>query len=273
VTETLLIEIARIAVGPRLRGVDAGWVEILAASISEQGLIAPVQIGAADEHGQHMLIAGAHRLAAMVKLGKRTVPAVIFEGDALAAEVREIDENLARRELSVLDRGVFLSRRKALWEAMHPETRHGGRGLSPKMDNLSNFDRCYQRYTAEAGRMLGTSEKTVRRLLMRADRIAPDVRARIATHKIADIGRDLDLLADLAAEEQRGVVEFLFGPDAVSTIAAAILKYRGEDKELRAALSGFDRLAAAWGRASTEERRTFVHHFRASLRDLFGDNS
>jgi hypothetical protein len=268
-TETLLIEIARIAVGPRLRGVDAVWVDILAESIREHGLVTPVHVGVADDHGQHMLIAGAHRLAAMVKLGKRSIPAAIFEGNTLAARLLEIDENLMRLELSVLDRGVFLAERKIIWDTLHPEKGHGGDRVSASRTKMST---CFERYTIEAGRRLKKSDRTVSRLISRAQRIAPDVQQRIAFHPVSNLGRDLDLLAQLPADEQRGVVEFLFGADAVSTVAAAILKYRGEDKEAAAPLTGFDRLVAAWGRASAEEQRGFVHHLRASRRDLFGEN-
>lgn len=269
-TETLLIEIARIAVGPRLRGVDAGWVETLAASIAEHGLISPVQIGTADERGNYPLIAGAHRLAAMAKLGKRTIPAVINERDALGMRLLEIDENLMRRELSALDRGVFLSERKEVWEALHPETRHGGPRIRGQVASVST---CFERYSAEAARRLGTGERTIQRMVARAGRIVPDVRARISSHQISDNGRELDALAELSPEEQRAVVEFLFGPDAVATVAAATAKYRGESRERAERISQVDRVLAQWGRCTAEEQRTLSLHLRATRRDLFGDPS
>ena len=48
--------------------------------------------------------------------------------NGLVAEMAELDENLMRRELTVLQRAEMLARRKQLYEALHPEAKRGVAG-------------------------------------------------------------------------------------------------------------------------------------------------
>ena len=52
--------------------------------------------------------------------------------DADESAMIEIDENLARAELSALDRALFIAARKALHERLNPAARHGGDRKSGK---------------------------------------------------------------------------------------------------------------------------------------------
>jgi ParB family chromosome partitioning protein len=47
--------------------------------------------------------------------------------DGLRAEFAEIDENLIRNELTVLERGEYLARQKEIYEALHPEAKEYAR--------------------------------------------------------------------------------------------------------------------------------------------------
>ena len=113
------------------RPLDEGKVTTLAKSISEIGLLQP--IGLLDSG---RLIYGGHRLAAYRELGLAAIPAVILTLDDLHAELAEIDENLQRSTLTVLETCKALARRKDIYETLHPDTRpitkRGGPGRGKK---------------------------------------------------------------------------------------------------------------------------------------------
>jgi ParB family transcriptional regulator, chromosome partitioning protein len=95
----------------------------LQRSIAAIGLLNPIVVTA-----DKTLVAGLHRLRACAALGWKEIPATVVPLSAIDAELAEIDENLCRTELTVLERGEHLARRKALYLARHPETKVGAKG-------------------------------------------------------------------------------------------------------------------------------------------------
>ena len=59
-----------------------------------------------------VLVAGARRLAACKSLGWSEIPATVVELNDIDLELAEIDENLIREDLTALERGEQLLRRK-----------------------------------------------------------------------------------------------------------------------------------------------------------------
>src|SRR5262245_3297339 len=112
-----------VRVGTRLRSPDRD-LTALTESMSAVGLLYPIHVR--WEGGHYKLISGYHRLKAAKQLKWDAIPAYIFTGDALEAELIEIDENLIRKELTAAERSQHLARRKEIYEAAHPETKHGG---------------------------------------------------------------------------------------------------------------------------------------------------
>jgi len=113
------IQIASINVGERMR--PLGDIDALAESIRSRGLINPITVTA-----RGVLVSGLHRLAAFKALGHRIIPATVIDVSSEEAKLREIDENLVRNDLTLLERAEHLSRRKELYERLCPETRKGG---------------------------------------------------------------------------------------------------------------------------------------------------
>lgn len=197
----LQLPLDSIDAGDRLRAIDEDYAQLIAASMAEQGQMTPVEVRATPSMAKpYALVSGGHRLRAAAIAGLATIDAALFEGSKREARLREIDENLVRRELSELDRATFLAQRKDIYEDLHPETKHGG---DRRSDRAANLVRLVARFTTDAAERVGLSERTVRRALARHDRIAPDVRAAIAGTWLADNGAQLDALARYPQGHQR----------------------------------------------------------------------
>src|ERR1035441_9185481 len=105
-----------IRIGKRMRPI--GDISSLIESIREVGLLNPISVSR-----DKWLISGLHRLEAFKTLGRRHIPAFILSVSPQEARIAEIDENLARNDLSLLDRAEHIYRRKQLYEELHPERR------------------------------------------------------------------------------------------------------------------------------------------------------
>jgi ParB-like chromosome segregation protein Spo0J len=86
-----------------------GDMSTLADSIRELGLLQPITVTP-----EKKLVAGGRRLAAFKMPGRVEIPAFVKLLGGLRAELAEIDENLVRLELMVLERGEQLARRNAI---------------------------------------------------------------------------------------------------------------------------------------------------------------
>src|SRR5690242_10007406 len=111
-----LIPLASIVVKSGRRSL--GDLSDLMESIRTIGLLNPITVTT-----DHRLVASASRLAACQRLGWVDIPAHVVTLDDLEAELAQIDENLIRNELTVLQRGEHLVRRKELYLARYPQTK------------------------------------------------------------------------------------------------------------------------------------------------------
>ncbi len=158
--------------------------------------------------GQYRLVAGLHRLEAAKLLGWDMIEASLVEGSDLEARLNEIDENLLRRELSDLDRSVFLSERKTIWQELHPHTARAGRKSNrAKLAHISE-EPLEERFSAATARKLGMSASMIDRALRRAQ-IADDVRDLLTGHPVSRKGVQLDQLAAMTPADQRRVAHAL----------------------------------------------------------------
>lgn len=257
--ETVLLPVDSIDIGDRLRVVDDDYAQLLASSIEDVGLMQPIEVGKKTAKGRYALIAGAHRLTAFRRLGLAEIPAVVVTASKLQAQLREIDENLMRRELTPLDRATFLAKRKEVYEALHPETAHGG---DRKSDQVAKSGDLISRFTAEIAAKLDLSERSVQRAIQRFSRIAPDVRDRIATTWLARKGAMLDAIAAQEPALQRAIVaQLLAAEGAPKTVAAALERIHGAAAAPKA--GGEASLFKAWRKAKAKERGEFLEFLAA----------
>ncbi|BAU93425.1 methyltransferase-like protein KIAA1627 homolog [Methylorubrum populi] len=190
------------------RKIDEAAVRGLMESIREIGVINPLRVRPARKHvdgedtDAYEVTAGSHRLRACRKLGLELVPCIVVADDDLRAELAMIDENLMRAELSPADRARGTARRKAIYEELHPETRHGVN----QHDSSRQVGDCSERFSAETAAATGRSERAVQRDAERGEKISERALALVAgTH--LDKGNYLDKLKKLGPNEQEARVQ------------------------------------------------------------------
>ncbi|WP_430244976.1 MT-A70 family methyltransferase [Neorhizobium sp. DAR64861/K0K2] len=192
-------KIASIDVGGRLRPVDPARVEALKASIRDLGLKTPISVFGNPRHERVKLSAGGHRLEAMRQMGEESIECFHEMGDELDSELWEIDENLARSELTPADRALFTYRRKEIYLLKHPETAHGGKRLpSGQVGQLQDEPKPFSAATAEA---TGQSERSVRRDAERGSKI-DDMALHMIRGSRLNSGTFLDRLKTVPTENQ-----------------------------------------------------------------------
>ena len=122
---------SHIVTGKRHREVCPAAVDRLAASMSDVGLRHPVTVRIVDGYvtdegevcdGAPVLVAGAHRLAAAIKLGWDKIACYEIEGDELTAELWELAENLHRLDLTKDQRDQHIRRYAELLKARQAKT-------------------------------------------------------------------------------------------------------------------------------------------------------
>lgn len=194
------IEIDKITIGERKRRTDELKVIELANSITEIGLLNPITV--AHLNGGYKLIAGLHRLEAFKQLGRETIPALIIDGDQLDFELAEIDENLVRSELTVLERGELLSRRKEIYETLHPEVKQYIAGGIVRQNSASEIIS----FAEDTATKVGTSRRTIEHEIQIATKITPEAKDIIRNTPLADNKTELLKLARIAPDTQIDVV-------------------------------------------------------------------
>ena len=237
-----------VDVPKRLRSLEPDKIKQLAESIDALGLQQPITVWSKGD-GHLELVAGAHRLAAVISLGWDKIDCIFadFMTD-IDRHLWEIDENLIRAELSPSEHADHLARREELWEAQQfqvvqvdPPEKSVGYKSPPKQE---------KGFAADTAKKTGMSKTTINRATSRAKAIPADIRAIIKYTKL-DTGTYLDSLKGMEPDDQREKVKADLAEPSVQ-----------QDAEIRT----FNRACAArgkalcdvkltWRRASAEDRR------------------
>jgi ParB family chromosome partitioning protein len=254
------IPLTEIETGTRLRRVTEAGVAQLVASIGALGhMTDPVQVrqisGKAGAPARRVLMAGGHRLEAARRLGWDTIPAQVWRCSDDEALLFEIDDNLASRELTALERAWFMARRKEAYLRLHPGTGHGGdRKSAGRKGNDQNEMISFCSATAEQH---GRSVRWAEIYVTVGERLYPDERRRIETLPIAGKLTELLALSKLPPEDRPAVIDALAA--GAKSVRAALARVAGTDRlpvsdgeaKLRRALDAFERLPR-------RERRLFL---------------
>lgn len=158
------VRIDNIVIRDGRRRLDASRVRALADSIREIGLLNPPVVTYDDDPKSRKLwlVAGAHRVEAAKLLEWDSIDVLILvDYQDLLCELAEIDENLVRHNLTKIEESDALRRRKAIYEGLHPETKHGkslkgSDSLAKKDDKLASF-------SADTSAKTGRSARSIQR--------------------------------------------------------------------------------------------------------------
>lgn len=179
-------------------------VQKLAESIREVGMIHPITIGR-----DNTLVAGLHRLSAAKSLGWTEVDCTVTDLEGLQAELAEIDENLIRTPLSVIETDNLLYRRKQIYEELHPETRHGCAKPSENGKKTICPVSPAKSFIEDTAEKLGVSPRTVSRSVQRARDMTQDAKDIIQNSGQKVTRQNLDKLSHLEPEQQKEAAEQL----------------------------------------------------------------
>lgn len=241
--------IDRIIIGKRLRPVKD--VTELAASMAESGLLQRIVL-----LPDGTLVVGGHRVAAAKLLGWTTIPARIAELDEVDAELAEIDENLYRRELTVLEQAEHLQRRMELLEI---------KGQRAKPGDNQHSDATT---TAAVAESIGISERSAQQRLQIARGLSQAARDALRDTDLAQSTTKLLDLAKQPQEYQVAIIEKMVNEGFLNVDAAAstVIPYKvGPDQELIAQGERNERERLAY---MEENGRRNEEHFRQMREQL-----
>ena len=242
-----LIPVDQIHVEDRLRSVNPDHAALIAESFRANGQMTPIEVRRQLGDGKLFLVAGAHRLEAAKLAEMGEIAAIVTDFGRDQARLREIDENLCRRDLTELDRATFLAARKAVWVRLHPETAVVGRKkLKTNLSLIPTF-------AADAAERLGLSARSVDRAILRHKDLSDETKALLAHSKWADNGAVLDGLRKLSHEDQRKAAEALTREESPArNLAAAMAEFNPAKKVTRnqEVDDQFFNLMRVWGKAT-----------------------
>jgi hypothetical protein len=253
--DTLNITLTGIAVpSQRLRALRTNNVDMIAVSMDAQGQLHPIVVRQRDDGG-YWLVAGRHRFEAAKKLKWKTIRCEVKEGvDDDQAELIEIDENLARAELTPAETAMHVARRQELYEKVHGKAKARGANAANKTMGRDASDTLADAFTTETAKKTGTSERQVQRDAARGKSVK--VLAEVMGTCL-DTGKELDALAKLPEAEQHALAERARAGERVSAIAkppkpdvAKLIEYIGQPERILPITE-----VATIARAATEQER------------------
>jgi hypothetical protein len=181
-------------------------VNAMAKSLSDVGLINPITVVAAKVYDNSIfvdgfrVVAGNHRVAAARALGWQEIDAfVIADDDRLENELREIDENLCRAELTPAQRAYAIKRRKEIWEARSPNSGKTFSTIEPRTPGRP------KEFAADTAAVTGQTKQSINQHVSRAEALGDDLLE--VTGTSLDKGVELDALKAMPEPERKELIQ------------------------------------------------------------------
>ena len=199
------------------RSLNEEKVKSLAQSIEEIGLLNPITIDL-----EYNLIAGAHRLEAVKRLGRDAIECNQVDLKGLQAELAEIDENLVRHNLNHIDEADQLLRRKEIYEELHPDTKAGTAGAKSTNEKRWGIATATvavateKSFVADTSEKTGMAERTVRNKIQIAKGLTPEVKEVIRDKDISE--RNAAKLARIKDEDRQKEAAQMLAAKKIRTV-------------------------------------------------------
>jgi ParB family transcriptional regulator, chromosome partitioning protein len=155
-------------------------------------------------------------------LGWTHIEASIAHLDALHTRLAEIDENLIRNELTELEQSLQIAERKEIYEAIHPETGHGGDRKSKKKSSAHDGHLKTKSFVKDTV----TKTKKSRQVIQRKAKIGKalsSVADKLKGTAIEDNQKELLKLAGMKQQEREQAVERIAKGEAKNVRQAKIV--------------------------------------------------
>lgn len=263
------IHVDDITVPARLRKVDENWVTVIAETMKSKGQLQPILL---EQKGDKLLlVAGRHRLAAAKRNGQASLEARIVEmEDEDEAKELEAVENIARSELTALDKALHLGTLRDIYQRRNPENRRGGDHKSKKFNEKSIVQNLHGNgpgvapilhFDGLVAENIKMSRRSVYNFLSLYDRLDPAVVARIQGTALADHFTELQALSREDKANQTAILDLVTGPEpkAASIAQAASIHHNDIDTSTPDERD-FARFVKLWARSSKKLRKQIAAH-------------
>lgn len=203
------IKISDIKINPGRRNAAEKDIEELAFSISEIGLLNPVTITE-----DYTLIAGLHRIEAAKRFGWKEIECTITDLEGLTAELAELDENFSRVNLSPLERGEALKRRKDIYELLYPKTKAGtAQAIAMNKANGNNVNCNLQStrksFIEDTADVTGAHPSTIARHIKIASELTSEAKEQLRSAGKSVSAASLKKISQLKPEQQKEAASLL----------------------------------------------------------------
>jgi len=222
------IKINELVIKKRMRSVKPEKVEAIAGSIKEVGLITPICVNSDLE-----LVAGLHRVEAAKLLGWKEIECNVVDFNSeLRQLLAEIDENLQRSDLSVLERSDWLKERKRIYEELYPETKQktGSELVERRWNTNAESAFVKESFTTTTAKVTGQSKRTIETEIQIANNINEDVKEILKDTEFANQKTSLLDLSKLDAPQQLAVAKKAV-EKSLPSLKDAITEVKKEEKK------------------------------------------
>lgn len=260
-----VLEVGSFAIGdihipPRLRDVDQNWVAIIAETMKAKGQLQGITVRLVD--GVLTLVAGAHRIAAKKLNGETDIHGMLVEvDDEDEASELEAIENVARRELTALDKAIHLGVLRDLHQKRNPTARRNGDRKKQAQEAADKGQVQVLYFAQSVADTVKLSRASIYNYLGIFDRLEPKVREQLKGTPLADNMAELRALAAEEPKEQADILSLVMGPEPKATSINQAVSIHFNDVDTSTPDErDFARFVKLWSRASKKLRKNITSH-------------